>query len=259
MTEKITSLQNPKIKEIIRLRKTSRRKRLDLIAVEGATEIKLALAAGYKLVEFYFAPQLARTIITFSAPQAYELGPAVFKKISGRENPDGFFGLFAPRSSDLSQLKLKNPPLIVVLESVEKPGNLGAVLRTAEAAGADAVFICDPQTDIFNPNVIRASRGAVFSMPTFILDTPAAIKYLHEKNIKIFAATDRAHKLYFQIDWREAAAIVIGTEHAGLGDVWLKAATESVRIPMHGRVDSLNASVSAAVIIYEVLRQRGQL
>ncbi|MCU0679124.1 MAG: RNA methyltransferase [Planctomycetes bacterium] len=261
MNDNITSAQNPKVKLALKLRKAAARKKEDLILIEGYKEISLAAAAGLVPEMLFYCPE-------FSAPgnkperimsrDTIVLSAALFRKLSYRKNADGFIALARPVYRRLDEIKLSANPLIMVLETVEKPGNLGAVLRSADAAGADAVIVCEEQTDIYNPNVIRASLGAVFLNSPIVCSTPAAIGWLKEKNISIFAAALSARLSYAAADLTGPSAIAVGAEHAGLSPAWLQAATEQIRIPMRGRIDSLNASVSAAVILFEVLRQRSR-
>jgi TrmH family RNA methyltransferase len=158
----------------------------------------------------------------------------------------------------LEDLKLSDVPLVVVAESIEKPGNLGAILRTADAARVDALLVCDPRVDVWNPNVVRASRGAVFSVPLIECDSFSALKLLKARKIRVLAATPSAAALYSETNLREALAIVVGTEDEGLTDFWMSNADVKIRIPMMGKVNSLNVSVSTALILYEAVRQRGQ-
>jgi TrmH family RNA methyltransferase len=176
--------------------------------------------------------------------------------MSYRENPDGWLGVFPIPQTSLDNLKLSGSPLIVVAESIEKPGNLGAILRTADAAHADALLVCDPRVDVWNPNVVRASRGALFSVPVVESDNDSALKWLKAHKIRVLAATPSAEELYFNIDLREPVAIAVGTEDEGLTEFWMNGADLKVKIPMMGKVNSLNVSVSTALILYEAVRQR---
>jgi TrmH family RNA methyltransferase len=253
----ISSVQNPRIRAIARLISSKReRDREGLIVVEGRDEIRLAMAAGH-------SPRLVIRAADDSAAQSAAIGgelitvsEPVFKKLSYRENPDGWLALFpAPRTS-LDDLRLPPAPLLIVLESVEKPGNLGAIMRTADAAGVDAVLVCDQRTDIFSPNVIRASRGTVLSVPLAVTPSPAGIAMLRSRGIRIVAASPAATRLYADVNLTQPVAIAVGTEDEGLTRTWLDAADVAVRVPMTGKVNSLNVSVSAALIVYEAVRQR---
>lgn len=253
----ITSLQNPRIKHIVKLREDKRRRQKDgLILVEGFDELTLALSCGMLPQTLLSAPELVSQ--TLSAPHAEHLtvSRAVFQKISYRENPDGWLGLFPTPKHSLEDLELSDPPLVVVTESVEKPGNLGAILRTADAAGADALLVCDPRVDVWNPNVIRASRGAVFAVPAIEVDSQTALTWLRSRGMRVLAATPSAQAVYSAIDMTGPLAIAVGTEDEGLTDFWMSHADLQVRIPMFGKVNSLNVSVSTALILYEAVRQR---
>jgi TrmH family RNA methyltransferase len=224
--------------------------------VEGVDEIQLALSAGYHPQTLFSAPELASRQINGVDTENITVNRAVFEKISYRENPDGWLGVFPIPSTSLDDLKLSDSPLVIVAESIEKPGNLGAILRTADAAHIDAVLVCDPRVDVWNPNVVRASRGAVFSVPTVECDNESALQWLRSQKIRVLAATPSAETAYSDINLREPAAIAVGTEDEGLTGFWMSNADVKVRIPMMGRVNSLNVSVSTALIVYEAIRQR---
>jgi TrmH family RNA methyltransferase len=256
----ITSLQNPRVKQLVKLRDDKRQRKADgLMLVEGYDEIQLALAAGHKPRTILSAPELVSREIRAVDAESLTLSRAVFEKISYRENPDGWLAVFPIPRTSLDDLQWGQSPLVIVAESIEKPGNLGAILRTADAAHVDALLVCDPRVDVWNPNVVRASRGAIFSVPVIETDNNAALKLLKARKIRVLAATPSAETLYSGINMREPIAIAVGTEDAGLTDFWLSNADVRVRIPMLGRVNSLNVSVSAALIVYEALRQRSSL
>ncbi len=253
----ITSLQNPKIKHIVRLREDKRQRQRDgLMLVEGRDELSLALRCGLIPQAVFTAPEIDPVPIGVAHPQAVTVTRAVFEKISYRENPDGWLGIFPIPKTSLADLKLSPSPLIIVAESVEKPGNLGAILRTADAAGVDALLVCDPRVDLWNPNVIRASRGAVFSLPTVEVDSESALAWLKSKGMRVLAATPSAQVPYTDVDMRQPVAIAVGAEDEGLTDFWMENADLKVLIPMMGRVNSLNVSIAAALIVYEAVRQR---
>jgi TrmH family RNA methyltransferase len=254
----ITSLQNPKIKYIVKLRETKRVRQQDgLMLVEGYDELTLALNSGYKPQTILTAPDLTkRTISSITTAETLTVTKSVFEKISYRENPDGWMGIFPIPQYALDDIKLGMNPLVIVAESVEKPGNLGAILRTADAARVDAVIVCDPRVDLWNPNVIRASRGAVFTVPAVETDSPTALAWLRSKNIRILAAAPSAEKLYMDVDLKTSIALAVGTEDEGLTDYWMKNADLKVKIPMQGKVNSLNVSIATALITYEAVRQR---
>jgi TrmH family RNA methyltransferase len=226
--------------------------------VEGYDEIQLALSAGYQPRTIFSAPELVSHQISSKGSENVTVSRAVFEKMSYRENPDGWLAVFPIPHASLDDLKLSGSPLVIVAESVEKPGNLGAILRTADAAHVDALLVCDPRVDLWNPNVVRASRGAVFSVPSVECDHASALQWLKDQNVLILAATPSAQEIYSDIDLRQAVAIAVGTEDEGLTAFWMSNADLRVRIPMLGKVNSLNVSVSTALIVYEALRQRGR-
>lgn len=255
----IISLQNPKIKYIVKLREDKRQRQRDgLFLVEGYDELTLALMSGFQPQSLLTAPELASRTIDFPAAETTTVSRAVFEKISYRENPDGWLGIFPSPKTSLEDLKLSASPLVLVAESVEKPGNLGAILRTADAAGVDVVLVCDPRVDLWNPNVIRASRGAVFAEPTVEVESPNALAWLRSRKMRVLAAAPSANELYTDVDLTGPLAIAVGTEDEGLSDFWMKNADMQVKIPMLGRVNSLNVSIAAALITYESVRQRNR-
>lgn len=239
----ITSVQNARVKHVVALQqKSSLRREEGLFVVEGLREIEHCIACGYEVVEMY--------------KRGENVTPQVYEKMAYRESTEGIIAVAKCKEHRLKDLSLKKRPLVVVLERVEKPGNLGAILRTAEAAGVDAVMICDPLTDLYNPNLIRASIGGVFSVPTAVCTSEECITFLKGNNIKILTAQLQDSYDYYDYDMQEATAIVMGTESTGLTDLWREAADGHIRIPMLGRLDSLNVSVSAAILMYEAVRQR---
>lgn len=256
MTEYITSSANPKFKRLIALlQKSSERRESALFTVEGVREISHCIEAGYKPDCIFFCPDI---VSEETLPQCrhFALSAGLYAKAAYREGTEGAIGVFQAIEHPLSSLHLKDNPLIAVLESVEKPGNLGAVLRTCDAAGADALIICDPRTDLYNPNLIRASIGAVFTVPTAVCTTAQAITFLKSKGIRILTAQLQDSSLYYDCPMTKGTAIVMGTESTGLSDKWRQAADAHIRIPMLGKLDSLNVSVSAAILLYEAVRQR---
>ena len=262
-TESITSPQNPKIKELLALQEKSRlRREKALFVVEGMRELKHCLEGGYEIDSIFHCPELIREgglaaeLTNASGARLFEITRELYGKVAYRGSTEGIIAEVKAKVMTLETLSLKSSPLIVVLESVEKPGNLGAVLRSADAAGADAVLICDPLTDLYNPNLIRASIGAVFTVPTVACTSEEAIDFLKSNDIRIFTAQLQDSKWYYNTDMKQGTAIVIGTESDGLTDIWRKAADAHVRIPMLGRLDSLNASVSASILLFEAVRQR---
>ena len=261
----ITSVQNARIKHVVALQqKSSLRREEGLFVVEGQREIEHCIACGYEIVEMFSrSEECGVWSEEWGTPHTTIVTPQVYEKMAYRGSTEGIIAVAKCKDHSLSSLLtphsslLGTPnPLIVVLESVEKPGNLGAILRTAEAAGVDAVIVCDPLTDIYNPNLIRASIGGVFSVPVAVCDSKECIAFLKERGIRILTAQLQDSYEYYDYDMRRATAIVMGTESTGLTDQWREAADAHIRIPMLGRLDSLNVSVSAAILMYEAVRQR---
>ena len=254
----ISSLQNQKVKQLVLLQqKSSERRQSDLFVVEGLRELRHCVSKGYEIESLFFCPQLlTEQIDDLRAEQIYEVTPQVYEKIAYRGSTEGVMAVMRMKHLRLEDLQLREQPLIVVLESVEKPGNLGAVLRSADAAGADAVVVCDPLTDLYNPNLIRASIGALFTVPTVATDSATCIQFLKQRGIRILTAQLQDSELYYDTDMRCGTAIVMGTEATGLTNQWREAADAHIRIPMCGRLDSLNVSVSAAILLFEAVRQR---
>ena len=261
--EKITSLQNPKIKNIVKLSKAKERKAQNLFLLEGARELSLALSANYNIKSAFVCYDLfAKTdypdvLELIDKNNIVEVTSAVFEKIAYREGSDGIIALGEPKSHSLIDLKMKENPFIIVLESIEKPGNLGAILRTADAAKVDAIIVCDPLTDIYNPNAIRSSVGCLFTVPIAICSSEEALLWLKQNKIKSFAAELNTDNWYQDIDYTEPTAIVMGTEADGLTSFWIENAEARIKIPMRGKIDSLNVSTSTAIITFEAMRQRG--
>jgi RNA methyltransferase, TrmH family len=261
MTEKIRSAQNSKIKNIVKLQqKSSERKAQNIIVIEGLREINLAIKSGMKLKQLYFCSDIISiddiNVELESDTQIFEINKVVFEKLAYRGSTEGLIALAEPKFHDLNDLKLRENPLIIILESVEKPGNLGAILRTADAAIVDAVIICDPLTDIYNPNTIRSSVGCVFTSQVVAASSDETISWLKDKGIKSFAAALTATKNYHETDMTCPSAIVMGTEAVGLTNKWLKNTDKQIIIPMSGEIDSLNVSASTAILVFEAMRQR---
>ena len=256
----ITSVQNARIKHVVALQqKSSLRREEGLFVVEGQREIEHCIACGYEILEVFTVDGLR---FTDDYP-ATRVSPQVYEKMAYRGSTEGIIAVAKCKDHSISSINYKlstiNSPLVVVLESVEKPGNLGAILRTAEAAGVDAVIICDPLTDLYNPNLIRASIGGVFSVPVAVCNSKECIAFLKEHKIRILTAQLQDSYDYYDYDMQGATAIVMGTESTGLTDQWREAADAHIRIPMLGRLDSLNVSVSAAILMYEAVRQRNKI
>lgn len=231
--------------------------------IDGGRALRLALQNRVDLKAIYYMETVASRwddLMTTAKARGITLQPvseAVFQKIGYGNLPDGILGVAPQPAFLLNDLPPSTRPLYLVAEGIEKPGNLGAILRSADAAGVTGVILANSQTDVYNPNVIRASRGAVFALPLAIAETPAVIQWLHEKAVAIIAATPQAADPYFLVDLQGSVALVVGTEHAGLSTIWLdKAGITPVQIPMAGQVDSLNVAQSASILLYEAVRQR---
>lgn len=258
---KISSLQNTKVKQVVVLQqKSAERRKQGVFVVEGIRELEHCMDAGYTVNSIFFCPELTDTGALSSLLSeniaSYEVSPEVYEKMAYRGSTEGVIAIVQSKQLGLNDLHLNRQPLLMVLESVEKPGNLGAILRSADAAGADAVIICDPLTDLYNPNLIRSSIGAIFSVPCIACTSEDCISFLKQNNIKILTAQLQDSKLYYDTDMTCGTAIIMGTESTGLTDVWRKAADAHIRIPMLGQLDSLNVSVSAAILLFEAVRQR---
>ncbi len=257
----ITSVQNPKIKNILALEKARERNKQNLCVIEGTKELSLALAGGYKISSVFYCPEIIESdevqTIVKNEQLLIPVQQNVFSKLAYRESTGGIIALAEQKQHTLETLELTQTPLLLVLEGVEKPGNLGAVLRTADAAGIDGVIICDPRVDFYNPNVIRSSVGCVFTNQIASATSEETITWLKKKNITIFCTYLKASKAYHEVDYTSATAIVMGTESVGLSDGWVKNANENIIIPMSGKIDSMNVSTAAAVVIFEATRQRG--
>ncbi len=270
--ETVTSAQNAKFKNLLLLQEKSKaRREQGLFVVEGRRELQHCLEGGYEVKTVFVCPEIAGQAGNDVIGQAggdvlrhtrldrasqIEIPLALYRKAAYRESTEGIIAEVAYKSLTLEDLQLPENPLVVVLESVEKPGNLGAVLRSADAAGAHAVLVCDPLTDLYNPNLIRASIGAVFTVPTVAVSSARAISWLKERGIKILTAQLQDSSLYYDTPMQGGVALVMGTESTGLTQIWREAADAHIRIPMLGRLDSLNVSVSTAILLYEAVRQR---
>lgn len=265
------SSQNQRIKQIVKLRNRRQREASQLAVVEGTREVQLALANGHVPVEAFICPALLPSTDASlvsrlegygrSHPtQLFEVTPEVYAKIAYRSNAEGVLITIPQWDTSLAKLPTPSPCTYVVVEDVEKPGNLGGILRTADAAGVSGVIACyspaASATDIFNPNVIRASLGALFSVPIAVADSATALRWLHQNEITVYAATPAAETVYTAVDMRRSIALAAGSEALGLSQPWLDQADQQILIPMLGQVDSLNLSVSTALLVYESLRQR---
>ena len=254
--EIITSAQNPKVKLLQLLQqKSQERRKHGLFVVEGRREVERCIEKGFELDTVFICPEIYGDT-WHGTGRVIELTPAIYDKVAYRGGTEGVIAEVKMREHTLDSLRLPDDAFVVVLESVEKPGNLGAILRTADAAGVDAVIVCDPLTDLYNPNLMRASTGAFFSVPCVACTSEDCIRFLKQRGIQILTAQLQDSHLYYDINMRRATAIVMGTEATGLTNQWREAADSHIRIPMLGTCDSLNVSVSAAVLMYEAVRQR---
>ncbi len=265
MNKQITSTQNPLIKEVIRLQEKSRfRKEKELFIVEGFREITLAVKGNYEINTILFCDEIISLnkvdILANSSSKKIELievSKRVYEKISHRKTTEGILAIIKFKNLSLNNLYLSDNSLILVAEAAEKPGNLGALLRTADAANLDAVILANPKTDLYNPNIIRSSVGCVFTNSIAMGSTTEIIAFLKKNKISIYAAVlDENSEVYDEVDFNLPLAIVVGTEDTGLSKEWLVHASKNIIIPMEGEIDSLNVSVSAAIVIFEAKRQR---
>lgn len=257
----ITSTQNPRIKSLLQLEKARNRKKKKLFIIEGFREIERALESGYEFEELFYCPDLEnfkyqKFVNEFTVADKVAVAKNVFSRIAYRDKYDGLLATAKIKEHRLEDFIAPKNGLYLVIESVEKPGNLGALFRTADAAGIDAVFICDNQTDIYNPNVIRSSLGCIFTKKVIISSADELINFFKKNKIAVYAAALQESDFYYNADFRKACAIVMGSEAHGLSTDWRKNALKSIRIPMKGIADSLNVSVSAAILIFEAVRQR---
>ena len=256
----ITSNQNPKIKNVLALEKARERNQQNVFVIEGIKELSLALEGKYVVKTVFFCPEIITTEAILEIIKDENLlipvQQSVFEKIAYRDSTGGIIAIVEQRRHTLERVRLRENPIVLVLESVEKPGNLGAALRTADAANIDAVIICDPQTDFYNPNVIRSSVGCIFTTQIASSTSQDAISWLKKNNIRIFASSLESSTPYNKIDFTIPSAIVMGTESTGLSDIWIRNADATVIIPMRGKIDSMNVSNAAAVLVFEACRQR---
>jgi TrmH family RNA methyltransferase len=262
--ESITSAQNPKIQTLLALQEKSKeRRKKGLFVVEGRRELLHCIEAGYEPYTIFICRDIISEddlmAVTAKCSCSFiEIPRHLYDKVAYRGGTEGVIAELKCKERTLADLKLKDNPLIVVLESVEKPGNLGAVLRSADASGADAVIVCDPLTDLYNPNLIRSSIGGIFTVPTATATSEETISWLKSNNIKIYTAQLQDSEWYYDTDMTGGTAIIMGTEATGLTDIWRKAADAHIKIPMLGKLDSLNVSVSAAILLFEAVKQRNK-
>jgi len=259
----ISSTQNSFIKKVVQLQEKSRtRKKERLFVVEGKREISLALSGNYKIENILFNPELISEEevfkITKSEANTIAVSKEVYHKIAYRESTEGILAIFKTKEHHIGSLKFNSKtPLLLIAEAPEKPGNIGAILRTADAAKVDAILIANPKTDLYNPNIIRSSVGCVFTNQVASGTSSEIIEFLNKNNIAIYAATLQNSNAYHLEDYTQASAIVVGTEATGLSEEWRQAAKQNIIIPMSGSIDSMNVSVAAGILIFEAKRQRG--
>jgi TrmH family RNA methyltransferase len=264
--EIITSLQNARIKRLVRLRDRRARDEEGAFLVEGYREVRRALEKKVALEGLYFSrdwflgenePALIAQAEAAGA-KLFELSKEGFAKVAYRERPDGILAVAPQWRTALSDLALPSTPFLLVVEAIEKPGNLGTILRSADAAGCHAVVVCDPVTDLFNPNVVRASTGVLFSVPCVVEDSQKVLAWLKGCGIRTVATTPAAKDLYTDCDLTGPLAVIMGSEQYGLSEFWLKNSDQPVRIPMAGQADSLNVAMAALITLFEAVRQRSR-
>ena len=260
----ITSAQNNGIKHLVRLRERREREKEKLTVLEGYRELTRADEYGMTITEAWFSPELflgeneipLLERLAAKGAKIFQVPPHLLTKVTYRDRPEGLIAVAKMLKHDLSSIPIRKNGLYLLAESIEKPGNLGSMLRSADASGTDALIVCERMTDLYNPNVIRASTGALFSVPTAVCDNESALKYLRERNVKILAATPHTDFKYTDVDLTQPVAVVVGAEQTGLTDFWMEQADLKVNIPMLGEIDSLNVASAATILLYEAARQR---
>ncbi|WP_130734561.1 RNA methyltransferase [Flavobacterium sp. J27] len=260
--KQITSVQNPYIKSLVQLQeKAKTRKQTGTFLIEGKREIELAIKGGYVLNTLLFCPEVMQNTdyqsFGDSNIERIEISKEVYQKLAYRDTTEGILAVAQTKSLYLSDLKLSKNPLILIAESIEKPGNIGALLRTADAANIDAVIIADPKSDLYNPNIVRSSVGCLFTRQIATGTSSEIIAFLKENGIAFYSATLQNSNEYHKIDYTSPTALVVGTEATGLTDIWRTESTQNIIIPMQGEIDSMNVSVAAAILLFEAKRQRG--
>ena len=260
----ITSIQNPKVKHAVQLRDRRHRDHSSEMLIEGYRELLHAVESGHAPITLFYCPEFflgsnEPALIDSAAALGaalIETSKRVFEKLSYRDRPDGLLAVAPQIGIALDALAPRDPALLLIVEAIEKPGNLGTMLRSADATNVDAVLVCDRTTDINNPNVVRASVGTLFTVPVCEADSTDALQMCRNRGISVVAATPAGTQMYWDADYRGPVAIVAGSEQYGLSDAWLDAADTCVRIPMHGQADSLNVATAATLLMYEAVRQR---
>jgi TrmH family RNA methyltransferase len=253
----VSSAQNPLIKQLISLQSGSRERRKEnLFVIDGWKETQMAMENGYSIRTIFYRKGFDEWTKKTDKIEKTEVAEALFDKIAYRGNTSKVVAIAIPEKHELNNLKLSAQPLLLVLDAVEKPGNLGAMLRTADAAGIDGVIVCDTATDIYNPNVIRSSVGCVFTVAVAVSSKEDCLQFLKDQKIKIYTASLKASENYLKQDYKKATAFVLGTEATGVDPLWEKESDRNIIIPMRGQNDSLNVSNTSAVLLFEALRQR---
>jgi TrmH family RNA methyltransferase len=259
--KQITSIQNPYIKSLVQLQeKAKARKQSGTFLIEGKREIELALKGNYEIDTILFCNELSLQSFNpsiFQSKEYIEISKDIYQKLAYRDTTEGILAVARTKNLSLSDLKLPKNPLILVLESIEKPGNIGAMLRTADAANIDAVILANPKSDLYNPNIVRSSVGCLFTNQITSGTTEEVIAFLKEKNINFYSATLQNSNEYHKVDYSTPTALVVGTEATGLTQPWRDESTQNIIIPMQGAIDSMNVSVAAAILLFEAKRQRG--
>ena len=262
LMKEITSIHNTYIKSLLKLQEKAReRRKTGTFIIEGKREISLAVAANYQFDTILYYPDLIseqEILHLFNENvNRIEISKEVYQKVAYRDSTEGIIAVTKAKDFSLESIQFKSEkPLILIAESIEKPGNIGALLRTADAANVDAVFIADAKSDVYNSNIIRSSVGCVFTNTIAVATSQEIITFLQEKNINIYAATLQNSNEYHKVNYKNASAIVVGTEATGLSEIWREEATQNINIPMQGKIDSMNVSVAAAIVIFEAKRQR---
>ncbi|RRJ91245.1 RNA methyltransferase [Paenimyroides tangerinum] len=261
--KQISSLQNPIIKNLVQLQEKSKaRKTSETFLIEGRREVSLALIGNFRIktilfcIEYISVEEIHELIKNSNEIELIEISKDVYQKLAYRDTTEGLIAVAQNKSTKLADLQLKDNPLILIAEAPEKPGNIGALLRTADAANIDAVIIANPKSDLYNPNVIRSSVGCVFTNQIAMATSEEVISFLKDRNISIYSAILQEAKPYYTQNFKEATAIVVGTEATGLSEIWRKESNQNIIIPMEGAIDSMNVSVAAAILLFEAKRQR---
>jgi len=257
----ITSLQNPRVKDLVKLRDRRGRDKIGQFLIEGYRELLRAVEGKKEIKTIYFCPELflgenEEALMERARCELVEVNKHVFEKISYRDRPDGLIACAPFFETSLTRFEKKQNPFYIVAEAIEKPGNLGSILRSSDAAGVDGLILCDKCTDLFNPNVVRSSVGTLFTVPVAEASSEETLSYLRAQGVQILAATPEAKKVFTEVDVTGPVAIIVGTEQLGLSEKWMKEADLQVRIPMLGIADSLNVAAATTLLLYEVVRQR---